>query len=254
MNTHSRFTNTNFTNLDDLLQQHLDGLTTTTGQVKQSGPPGNLVIEPAAEATPTVNSENGYSAYDLPFLNLDPYVLDGKDNLPSGELQEGPQGNIVSEVQSSNGAGEQQLGFGLEMENYSFRSDDGTLDVLALTEERMTEIKTMNVNGQQTPVEYQSGLAYHVEGSLYDTQFRQLYISMDAEVATTIQTEGLDPQGNLILTAYGYEQMLNVEGQAFDYGIEEFIMEFELMVDLQLGNHGVYEMTVSVLFEGEIVY
>ena len=254
MNTHTRFTNTNFTNLDELLEQQLIDLKTTTGQEKQSGPPGDLVIEPVTEATPTTNSEPGQSAYDLPFLNLDPYVLDGKENLPSGELQEGPQGNIVSEIQSSNGAGEQQLGFGLEMENYTFRSEDGTLDVLALTEERMTEIKTMNINGQQTPVEYQSGLAYHVEGSLYDTQFRQLYISMDAEVATTIQTEGFDPQGNLMLTSYGYEQMLNVEGQAFDYGIEEFFMEFELMVDLQLGDHGVYEMTVSVLFEGEIVY
>ncbi|MES0882918.1 hypothetical protein [Roseibium sp. SCP14] len=253
MNTHTRFTNTNFTSLDELLQQQLDALTSEVSQQNPARPPGVLEIEPVTDAT-TGTMADSSNPVDLPFMNLDPYVLDGKDNLPSGELQEGPQGNIVSEIQSSNGAGEQQLGFGLEMENYTFRTDDGTLDVMGFTEERMTEIKTMNYNGQPTPVEYQSGLAYHFEGNFYDNQLRQLYVEMDTEVATTIQTELFDTNGNPILTAYGYEQMLNVEGQAFDYGIEEFVMEFELMVELERLESGIYEMTLSVVFEGEIVY
>jgi hypothetical protein len=252
MNTHTRFTNTNFTSLDELLQQQLDTLTSQVSQQKPAGPPGEFEIEPVTDAAAGTIAGSP-NPVDLPFMNLDPYALDGKENLPSGELQEGPQGNIVSEIQSSNGAGEQQLGFGLEMENYTFRTNDGTLDVLEFTEERMTEIKTMNYNGQLTPVEYQSGLAYFFEGNFYDTQLRQLYVEMETEVATTIQTE-FDPQGNQILTAYDYEQMLNVEGQAFDYGIEEFVMEFELMVELERLDSGIYQMTLSVVFEGEIVY
>lgn len=251
MNAQTRTIGSNTIDLDSLLELQIDALNNNSNATEPSGPPGYLAIDLEANET----SQTGpIGAHGLPFLNLDPYNLDGKDNLPSGELQEGPQGFIGSEIQSSNGAGEQQLGFGLEMENFIFRTDDEVLEVMALTEERVTEIKTMNVNGEMLPVEYQNGLAYHFEGSLYDTQFRQLYVTMDAEVATTIQTEGFDENGNLTLTGFGYEQMLNVEGQAFDYGIEEFIMEFELMVDIQRGDHGVYEMNISVLFEGEIVY
>ncbi|MES0810702.1 hypothetical protein ABLO27_14565 [Roseibium sp. SCPC15] len=253
MNTHTRITNTSFTSLDDLLELQLDTMAAKANQPKPPGPHDELDIVPATDAATGIMAGAANPA-DLPFMNLDPYALDGKENLPSGELQEGPQGNIVSEIQSSNGAGEQQLGFGLDMENYTFRTEDGTLDVLALSEQRMTEIKTMNYNGQLTPVEYQSGLAYHFEGNFYDTQLRQLYVAMDAEVATTIQTELFDTNGNPVLTAYGYEQMLNVEGQAFDYGIEEFVMGFEMMVNLERLDSGIYQMTLSVVFEGEIDY
>lgn len=251
MNAQTRTIGSNTIDLDNLLELQLNALNTTPDVPEKSGPPGYLNVEIES----IENSEPGSSsAYDLPFLNLDPYNLDDKDNLPNGELQEGPLGNIISEIQSSNGAGEQQLGFGLEMADYKFRTDEGTLDILTLSEERMTEIKTMNVNGQpNVPVEYQSGLAYHFEGNFYDTLFRQLYITMDAEAHTTIQREGFDANGNLMLTGYGYEQMLNVAGQAFDFGIEEFFMEFGFMVDLQRGEYG-YEMIVSVFFEGEILY
>ncbi|WP_434051392.1 MAG: hypothetical protein RDA78_19020 [Roseibium sp.] len=253
MNTHTRFTNTNFTNLDELLDQKLIELAANAVDVTKSGPPGDPVNEAGTQSAPSAISDNGQSGQDLPFLNLDPYNLDGKDNLPTGDLTEGPQGMIGSGVEISGGAGEQQVNFALEMEGYTFRSDAGRLDIMALTEERTTEIKTMTFNGQEVAVEYQSGLAYGFEGSFYDNQFRELYVEMNAEVATSIQTEAFDADGNPILTSFGYEQMLEVTGQGFDYGIEEFSMAFEFMIDIQRNDFGFYEITISVTFEGEIV-
>lgn len=253
MNTHTRFTNTNFTNLDELLDQKLIDLAANAVDVTKSGPPGAPVSEPGTQSAPSAISDNGQSGQDLPFLNLDPYNLDGKDNLPTGDLTEGPQGMIGSGVEISGGAGEQQVNFTLEMEGYTFRSDAGRLDILALTEERTTEIKTMIFNGQEVPAEYQSGLAYGFEGSFYDNQFRELYVEVNAEVATTIQTEVYDEHGNPVLKAFGHEQMLEVNGQAFDYGIEEFFMGFEFMIELEKVGDTHYQMIVSVVFEGEIV-
>jgi len=251
MNTQVETRNSNLFDITTLLDQQLDALKTNAARKDAGGPPGTDVQEDASGQGVT---DTGLSANNLPFLKLDPYVLDGKDNLPSGELREGSEGGIGSQIDSSGGAGEQQLGFGLEMMNYTFRSSDGTLDILALTEERVSEIKTMNFNGQQVPVEYQSGLMHEFEGSFYDNQFKQLYIEMATEVGTTIQTEAFDANGNPILTSFGQEQMLEIYGEAFDYGIEEFEMIFELAVDVQLNDFGMYEMTLSVLFEGEIVY
>lgn len=253
MNTHIRFSNTNFANLDELLDQKIIDLNTKSAEVTQSGPPGQFHIEPVTDTAPSANSETAPSAFDMPFLNLDPYNLDGKDNLPDGQLSEGPQGNITSGVESSSGSGEQQVNFELEMEDYTFRSEAGRLDIMALTEERTTEIKTMNFNGQEVAIEYQSGLAYEFEGNFYDDQFREMYIEMTAEVGTTIQTEAFDADGNPILTSFGYEQVLEVTGEAVDYGIEEFSMEFEFVIELERNDFGMYEMTFSVTFEGEIV-
>ncbi|WP_422038160.1 hypothetical protein [Roseibium sp.] len=253
MNTHIRFSNTNFANLDELLDQKIIDLNTKSAEVTQSGPPGQFHIEPVSDAVPSANSETAPSAFDMPFLNLDPYNLEGKDDLPDGQLSEGPQGNITSGVESSSGSGEQQVNFELEMEDYTFRSEAGRLDIMALTEERTTEIKTMNFNGQEVAIEYQSGLAYEFEGNFYDDQFREMYIEMTAEVGTTIQTEAFDADGNPILTSFGYEQVLEVTGEAADYGIEEFSMEFEFVIELERNDFGMYEMTFSVTFEGEIV-
>ncbi|WP_420332783.1 hypothetical protein [Roseibium sp.] len=254
MNTHTRFTNTNFTNLDELLDQKIIELAVNAVDVTKSGPPGNPVNDPGTQSDASATSANGQYASGLPFLNLDPYNLDGKDNLPAGDLSQGSQGTIGSGVETAGGAGEQQVNFALEMADYTFRTDAGALDIMALTEERTTEIKTLNVNGQEMAVEYQSGLAYGFAGSFYDNQFRELHIELNAEVATSIQTEAFDANGNPTLTSYGYEQMLEVEGQGFDYGIEEFYMAFEFMIDIQRNDFGYYEMTVSVMFEGEITY
>jgi len=261
MTKHQVFGNSTRIDLDTLLNIDLETGTTPTNKtlapvlhLRQQD--GDLYISPVAASSQDQNlappGESG--AGGLPFLNLDPYVLDGKDGLPEGELAKGPQGGISSQVESANGVGEQQLGFGLEMMNHSFHSSDGTLDILSLTEERTTEIKTMTFNGQQVAVEYQSGLAHQFEGSFYDNQFRQLYIEMGAEVGATIQTEAFDANGNPILTSFGHAQMLEVAGEAFDYGIEEFFMTFELMIDVQMNDFGMYEMTMSVMFEGEIAY
>ncbi|MEO1114943.1 MAG: hypothetical protein AAFY05_21530 [Pseudomonadota bacterium] len=252
MNTHTRFTNTNFTNLDELLDQKLIDLAANAIDVPKSGPPGDADGSTVLTA-PSEISGDGQSSNDLPFLNLDPYSPDGKDDLPTGDLSEGPQGMIGSGVETSGGAGEQQVNFTLEMEDFTFRSDAGTLNIMALTEERTTEIKTMMFNGEEVPVEYQSGLAYGFEGSFYDNQFRELSVAVNAEVATSIQTEAFDADGNPILTSFGHEQMLEIEGQGFDYGIEEFYMAFEFMIDIQRNDFGFYEMTISVTFEGEIV-
>lgn len=253
MNTHTRFTNTNFTNFDELLDQKLIDLAANAVDVTKSGPPGAPVNEPGTQNAPSANSENGPSAYEPPFLDLDPYDLEGKDNLPTGDLIEGPQGSIGSAVESAGGAGHQQVNFALDMEGYTFRSDAGRLDILALCEERTTETKTMTFNGQEVAVEYQSGLAYRFEGSFYDNQFRELYVELNAEVFTSIQTEAFDADGNPLLTSFGYQQMLEVAGQAHDYGIEEFSMAFEYMIDIQRNDFGFYEMTISVMFEGEII-
>ena len=249
MNTHTRFTNTNFTNIDELLDQKIIELAANAVDVTKSGPPGDMAAEQGTQTAPSVISDGGQSGSGLPFLNLDPYDLDGKDNLPAGDLIEGAQGHIGSGVETTGGAGEQQVNFTLDMEGYTFRSDAGRLEIMALSEERTTEIKTMNFNGQEVAVEYQSGLAYGFEGSFYDNQFRELYV----EVATSYQTEAFDANGNPILTSFGHEQMLEVTGQGFDYGIEEFSMAFEFMIDIQRNDFGFYELTISVTFEGEII-
>ncbi|WP_415716283.1 hypothetical protein [Roseibium sp.] len=251
MNAQTRTIGSNAIDLDSLLELQLDALNTNADAPEKSGPPGylNVDLEGAENSAIGSSSEN-----DLPFLNLDPYILDDKGNLPSGELEKGAQGGISSQVDSSNAAGEQQLGFGVEMMDYTFRTSEGTLDIMALAEERATEIKSGFYNGQEVPVEYQSSLMHEFEGNFYDNQFRQVYIEMASEVGTTIQTETFDDDGNPILTAFGQEQMLEIYGEAFDYGIAEFEMIFEMVVDIQLNDFGQYEMTMSVLFEGEIAY
>jgi len=261
MTKHQTFGNPTRIDLDTLLDIDLETGTTSTKKTPApvlhvSDQHGDLYMSPVATSAQgqDLAPPGDAGPADLPFLNLDPYAPDGKDNLPSGELTQGSQGGISAQVDSSNAAGEQQLGFGLEMTDYRFQTSDGTLDILTLAEERTTEIKSMNFNGQQVAVEYQSGLAHEFEGSFYDNQFRQLYIEMVAESGVTIQTEAFDENGNPILTAFGQEQMLAMYGEAFDYGIEEFEMVFELAVDVQMNDFGMYEMTLSVMFEGEIVY
>lgn len=251
MTTHIGSRNTALFDMTTLLDKQLDALKATTSQKDAGGPPGAGFQTDATEAEVT---GTGQPDHALPFLNLDPYALNGKDNLPVGDLQEGPQGGITSEVQSANGAGEQQLGFGLEMMNHTFRTSDGTLDIMTLAEERATEIKSGFYNGQEVAVEYQSGLMQAFEGNFYDNQFRQLYIEMASEVGTTIQAETFDEHGNQVLAAFGQEQMLEVYGEAFDYGIAEFEMIFEFAIDIQLTDFGRYEMSLSVMFEGEIIY
>ncbi|WP_298818497.1 hypothetical protein [uncultured Roseibium sp.] len=251
MTTHIGSRNTALFDMTTLLDKQLDALKSTTSQKEAGGPPGTNI---QTDTTETEVTGPGQPDYALPFLNLDPYAFSGKDNLPVGDLQEGAQGGITSEVQSANGAGEQQLGFGLEMMNHTFRTSDGTLDIMTLAEERATEIKSGFYNGQEIAVEYQSGLMHAFEGNFYDNQFRQLYIEMASEVGTTIQAETFDEHGNQVLTAFGQEQMLEVYGEAFDYGIAEFEMIFELAIDIQLIDFGRYEMSLSVMFEGEIVY
>jgi hypothetical protein len=199
-------------------------------------------------------STNPVEFNDLPFLNLDPYNLDGKDNLPTGDLAEGPQGGLSSQVDVQAGSGEQQVNFSLEMENYTYTTEYGQINILTLAEERTTEIKTINFNGQEVAVEYQAGIAHEFEGSFYDNAFRELYVEMAFETGMTIQAEAFDANGNPIMTAFGYEQALEIYGEAFDYGIEEFEMAFELGIELELNDFGMYEMTLSVMFEGEIVY
>ncbi|QDG76966.1 hypothetical protein [Labrenzia sp. PHM005] len=199
-------------------------------------------------------STNPVEFNDLPFLNLDPYNLEGKDNLPTGDLTKGPHGSISAQVDVQNGHGEQQVNFGLEMENYTYRTEYGQIDILTLAEERTTEVKTINFNGQEVAVEYQSGIAQEFGGSFYDQQFRELYVEMAFETGMAIQAEAFDASGNPIMTAFGYEQMLEVYGEAIDYGIQSFEMIFELGIDLQLNDFGMYEMTLSVVFEGEIAY
>lgn len=251
MNTQLDTRNSNLFDITTLLDQQLDALKTNTKEKEAGGPPGTAVQDTAdAHAV----AESGHSANDLPFLSLDPYVLDGKDGLPAGTLEQGAQGGISAQAETSNAHGEQQVGFGLEMMDYTFRTSDGTLDIMTLAEERTTEIRSMTFNGQQVAVEYQSGLMHEFQGNLYDNQFRQLYIEMASAVGTTIQAETFDQNGNPILTAFGQEQMLEVYGKAFDYGIEEFEMMFELAADIQLNDFGMYEMTLSVVFEGEIIY
>jgi len=261
MTQHPTFNSPTRIDLDTLLDIDLE--TGTTAPKKTPAPVVHIIeddndffISPVAASSEVQDlappGETGSG--DLPFLNLDPYALDGKDGLPSGELTKGPEGGISSQVDASNGAGEQQLGFGLEMMDYSFRTSDGTLDILTLAEERASEIKTSFFNGQQIPVEYQSGLMHEFEGNFYDNQFNQLYIEMASEVGTTIQAEAFDPQGNQVLSAFGQEQVLEVYGEAFDYGIEEFEMIFEFAVDIQLTEFGQYELSMSVMFEGEIMY
>ncbi|WP_422376890.1 hypothetical protein [Roseibium sp.] len=261
MTKHQVFGNSTRIDLDTLLDIDLETGTTSS----QNTPPpvlhltdqdGDLYIAPVASSSQNQDlaPPGDGATNDLPFLNLDPYDLDGKGNLPGGELEKGAQGGISAQVDSSNAAGEQQLGFGLEMMDYTFRTSEGTLDIMTLAEERATEIKSSFYNGQEVPVEYQSGLMHEFEGNFYDNQFRQLYIEMASEVGTTIQAETFNEHGDPVLTAFGQEQMLEIYGEAFDYGIEEFEMVFELAVEIQLNDFGQYEMTMSVLFEGEIVY
>lgn len=250
MNTHVRFTNTNFANLDELLE--IQPVDPTTGQNKQTGLPVDMDIEPATEATPCFVQDQGQTTYNLPFQNLDPYVLDGKDTLPSGELNQTPWSYFEAHRDILFGTDDIQVNFFLETGDYMFRTQDGTLDIHGLYEERLTE--TRYINDGWTPVEHRTSLEYNFDGCFYDTQFRQLQISLDTAVATTIQKEAFDDQGNQILTGYRHQQELSVDGHAHDYGIANFAMEFALIVDIQLVGDQYYEMTVSVVFEGYIDY
>lgn len=267
MTAHTKFNDPARIDVTRLLDAPFNAAPVVSSPPAQSGPPGSYdsfdpstnssevtgVSSSASEVT-TESAQISSPPVDLPFLNLDPYDMEGKGNLPEGHLVERPDGNLGSQVQSSSGAGEHQVEFALEMAEFRFQSDDGTLNITELTEERATEVKTMSFNGQEVPVEYQSGLAYGFEGSFIDTDLRKIDVNMHYEVAEGFQAEAFDAEGNPLLTSYGYEQVVAIEGQAFDYGIEEFAMELEFTIDLEMNDFGMYVMSVSVVFDGEITY
>lgn len=118
----------------------------------------------------------------------------------------------------------------------------------------MIEVKIMSFNGQEVLVEYQSGFVYGFEGSFYDNDFWEVFVMMNFEIVEGFQVEVFDVEGNLFLIFYGYEQVIVIEGQVFDYGIEEFVMEFEFMIDFVMNDFGMYVMFMFVFFEGEIIY
>ncbi len=186
----------------------------------------------------------------LPFTNLDPY--DSAPGAPQGELTPGPQGNISTQLDQQGGGADRELAFELMVENHSFRSDAGTVEILSLSDSRSTQVHTITLNGETVPVEYASHQGFAFEGVAYDQQQRALHVEMEFETGTSYQAETFDAQGNPLLTSYGYEQMLGLTGQGVDFGIEDFTMEFEFTVEIELNEHGFYTMIVSYGFDGEI--
>ena len=229
-------------------------LTQDDGFVLANGPSSFLLpIDPtAAPTSPAANSASG-SGLNLPFQNLDPYDTEGKDGLPQGTLEAGPGGGIDVQVGVAGGAGATQVSLDLAMTDHVFSSSSGRVEILELFDTRSTEIATVSFNGQTVPVEYQSSTAFGFSGKSYDETNRAMFVQMEAETVEAFQAEAFDRDGYPILTSYAYEQLLSVEGQAFDYGIAEFAMAFEISFELVLNEFGFYTMTMSVLFEGEIV-
>lgn len=267
MTAHTKFNDPARIDVTRLFDAPFNAAGVVSSPFAQSGPPGSSVTydpltdsvrsasSPGSEQHSTVEeTQSSPPPVDLPFLNLDPYDLQGKDSLPEGHLSKGPQGHLNAQVDMSSGLGGDQVAFAIEMESFTFRSDEGTADIVHFAEERATEVKTMTFNGKEVPVEYRTGIAYEFEGSFRDNDFREIVVMMQFEVAEGFQAEAFDAQGNPLLTSYGYEQVVAIEGQAFDYGIEEFAMELEFAIQLEMNDFGMYVMSVSVVFDGEITY
>lgn len=121
---HFNFSDPSNINLGDLLDKQSLASALENLQALQdgnSGLSGTVDLASADIASPITQAdlqESG-STVDVPFLNLDPYNTEGQGDLPKGELIEGPEGFIGSQLDMSGGGGETQVEFSLEVENYS---------------------------------------------------------------------------------------------------------------------------------------
>lgn len=207
-----------------------------------------LITPAAGDAGPT------QSGVSLPFGSLDPYSLDGKDDLPDGHLSQGAGGGLSSNVEEGGGPGETQIGFELELYGHSFMSDEGFVDIMSLTDMRSTEMVTITLDGQTIPMEYKSHQSFGFEGRIYDQDLRAVTVEMHTETFTEFQAETFDADGNPLITSYSTGKVLELFGEAMDFGIEEFELTFEMSIELEMNDFGFYTMTFSVMFEGEITY
>lgn len=71
-------------------------------------------------------------------------------------------------------------------------------------------------------------------------------------MAQTVEAMRFDTDGNPLFSGLEYEKVLEISGEAFDFGIEEFEMEMEIGYQLEWLDNGTFLLTLSVNFEGEI--
>ncbi|CTQ51642.1 hypothetical protein LP7551_00154 [Roseibium album] len=243
MNAHTRTFGTDVVEPEKLLELQLDDFNKKSNNFEPSGPPGYLDVE---VETTGFSDFDATSPHDLPFLNLDPYDLEGKDDLPEFTISSPDPDYINWEL----GGTPDQLEHDLGVFNANLRSDDARIHLEGLSETRVTEVQYGNFNGQKVAIEWQNGISHEASGSIDYLNQGSVWLKSAVEIHESVQAErftfenGEMSQG---LSAYDWGMGMTLDGMAPSYGIDTFEFEFAINISIQWDAElGVYYSEVSV--------
>ncbi|WP_319544776.1 hypothetical protein [Ruegeria conchae] len=191
---------------------------------------------------------------EVPFRNLDPYDLIGKDDLPNITLHELHGGHVSSEVGVYHGAGIDRAEFSLLLTGYQMASDNSTTQISELYQEQIVELEFANQNGQFVPAGYQTYSSFGFEGQYADQSVQFNHLSIAVEREECFQTQMLFGSEDPVLTSYGYHEVLEIVGEAFQNGIADFSFSLQYSIEFEMNAYGHYELFAEVAFEGQINY
>ncbi|MHA7772129.1 hypothetical protein [Roseibium sp. M-1] len=236
--------------IEDLMDRHFETLENNSVRSGPAGPPGL----PETKFSGANWLEFG-AGDNLPFLNLDPYDLAGKGDLPDFSISSPDPDYINWEL----GGTPDQLELDVGVYNATMVSDEARVHVDELSETRVTEIQYSHFNGQKVAIEWQNATAHEVSGSIDYMGQGTLFLNASVEVGESVQAErfSFDENGNMTqqLSAYDWGVGMTMDGQAQSYGIDTFEMNFNIEISMQWDAElGVYLASVFVEFSYTIEY
>ncbi len=189
---------------------------------------------------------------DLPFLNLDPHDLEGKDNLPDIELRGFLDGVIDSAVSTYKGAGFHGVEFNLSMVDHEIVTRGSATFISELYHTQQVALETVSMHGTDIPVSYEAQSTFGFEGVHFSQAAQFQHLSIASEQGEMFDVYGFDENGDPVLGSYGYYEVVEIAGKLHQNGISDFELSFEMSFELELNETGLYEVFATVSFDGQI--
>ena len=189
---------------------------------------------------------------DLPFLNLDPHDLEGKEDLPDIELRGFWDGVIDSTVSAYQGAGSHEVEFNLSMVNHEIATRGNATLISELYHTQQVALETISMHGTDIPVSYEARSAFGFEGVHIGQAAQFQHLSIASEQGEMFDVHGFDANGDLVLASYGYYEVVEIAGKLHQNGISDFALSFEVSFELEMNETGLYEVFAAVSFDGQI--
>ncbi len=191
---------------------------------------------------------------ELPFTNLDPSDLEGKEDLPDIDLHTLSNGSMESEVEVYNWAGGLEAEFYLVATNHQMESGESVAQISELFHVQEIEVDTLNLNGRDLIVSYETNSDFGFEGSFYGQSAQFHHLSINSESGESFRADMFQANGDPVLTSYGYYETVEIAGELYQNGITDFTLGFEVSYELEMIGFGSYMLEATVSIYGEINY